>query len=280
MSPHFALPPAAPEPSPELKIVASEIDAEHHSAAIQQETSRTNNHNQACCADANANDGDRAGMLEDYIVGKKRAHTSTANQNAALWLQRKKEAQERREEQLVEVELLDSGLDSGRSKSAMQERTSLGRTESRGYDQDWESTNLVRPTTPCLELEANTLLHLLPPLDYFSSYNAVHTGEGKGREQIQDSMPSSLPSYYPYLASPASALAIDACSLSPQPPWNKHEDRFNLNHQSSPGKSSGECKTPQTRRVIAFHSSGYGVGWMDFQASDDWVCVAKKSPTG
>lgn len=224
-------------------------------------------HLQDCFEDTVDSGDERARLLESYILDKKRTHLSILDYQATLWQQQKKEAEERKEEQLVEVELVDSG----RSQSLMAQRANLmmlDDTPSHDINKDDGDAHLVASAAPCLELEASALLQLLPPLERCSS---KHSAKGKGREKSDQSRRCPIPSYYPYLAPLAPELVTDggtpaACAAHPD-----QEEGVNC----VPANVSSDRHSLQPKRMIAFHTAGYGLGWMDFEACGDWLVVQK-----
>jgi hypothetical protein len=212
---------------------------------------------------------ERTRQLEDYILSKKRNHLSLLQHQAALWHQEMKEAEERREEELVEVELRDSG----RSQSGMGQR---GTSECPSVQRNGNcegSLQTIPKAASRLQLEAATLLQLLPPLRRSSQ---LHPRNGKGREEGLYAKHGSIPASYPYLTPPTSAPETEGATLTPRGLVIDQQDQFFAENHPLPQILSPRRQSLHTRRMIAFHTAGYGVGWLDFEACDDWVIVQKR----
>jgi hypothetical protein len=263
--------------SPGSSVESCTSNPDQHPTSCPPQRSQTLERGQVCFKAIDNGNESRAQALEDYILDKKRKHRTILDHQAALWHQRMKEAEERREEQLVEVELVDSG----RNKGFLGERedANMPRATSHGNKTDGGDVPLIQPKAPRLELEASTLLHLLPPLVQSSPCSAYHTGKGKGRDPDIEPTQRSIPLYYPYLTPIASELGMDSGSPAPYTLPFDHADATTSSNRPLSVNLFVEPKKPQSKRVIAFHTGGYGLGWMDFEASADWVVVQKKSRT-
>jgi hypothetical protein len=264
-SPHTPVQPCKLEPSPGPGIRSFAAISSQHSTSFLRQESHTNSRPSICFQDTDHSTDGRDRLLEEYIIGKKRDHLSILDYRAAVWQQQRQEAAERRDEQMVELELVDSG----RSQSVMVERANSILADSPSYDVNKDDGGVQAGTwaPPRLELDARTLLQLLPRLER----SPKHPAKGKGRERIVQSRHCPSPSYYPYLVPIAPSLVADAASPAV---CTVHQDQGD-DIKSLSANVSSEGHSSQPKRVTAFHTAGFGLGWMDFEACCDWLVVHK-----
>lgn len=202
----------------------------------------------------------RSDLLADYIKGKKQAYTLLLQQEAELSLRRQREAQELVEEQVVDSVLGDSAridpstYDCNEDPEHQQDQADQPK-------QALESGTRLIGIAP-LVLDANTLLELLPPLCLPVTKFTSRTGN---TDFCQDS--TGIPPYYPYLTTR---------TLQPDQQWKTQNSADDFFDSSDENRDRGSSQASWTG-VVAFHSSGYGAGWADFRACNDWVCLPKRS---
>lgn len=216
---------------------------------------------------------ERTQQLESYILGKKRDHLLTLQYQAALWHQEKKEAEEQREAELVEAELQDSA----RGHSVVREQETSGYPSCPGDSAYGTGLQVNAKAFPPLELEASALLQLLPPLERYSADGCTVESQGGAGHNFRL---KPTPTTYPYLKASATELGTSEATLSPsRPNANQRDQIFSSIRTLTDTSFSNQCQPLQPKRLIAFHTAGHGLGWMDFEACDDWIVVQKRRRT-
>ncbi|KAJ9112317.1 hypothetical protein QFC19_000736 [Naganishia cerealis] len=211
--------------------------------------------------------------LESYIYIKKQDYISRMQADLDVWTKQKIEKAD-----LVDEERIETALDECRDNmSELVEFRNGDRQKNVSADR-YTNATFTDPAIIPLELEANTLLKLLPPLKR-SHLQHSETNISANLPRSQYSNPISYIPYYPYLT----PVSSDDSSKTARPPGSS--DKTSLSNVQAQGHTDGI--PPQTlhkgspqKQVIAFHSAGYGLGWMDFEACGNWVCVAKKKRSG
>jgi hypothetical protein len=200
--------------------------------------------------------GTRAELLELYITEKKQSYLHYLQQRTDISRQRERDARDYVEEQIVEIELADSGR-----STLSTEACAVQRHGDASYIEEACEVPETYAIAP-LELEASTLLELLPPLRR-SNEETPDTAE------IGSKQCPRIPRYYPYLA--------------PKLPEDIQELRGTRDGSDDTRDGCRDERTQshniQTRhaRVVAFHNAGYGMGYVDFEACSDWICLPKRS---
>lgn len=202
--------------------------------------------------------GTRAELLELYITEKKQSYMHYLQQRADLLRQREKDARDCIEEQSVEIELADSGR-----ITLPMEACAVHRHIDASFPKEVCEDSKASAIAP-LELEASTLLKLLPPLR--------RSVQEASDPEISSKQCARIPRYYPYLAPKLPELILED--------GNMDVTAEDLSDSSqSQGKESHNSHNIRTRqaRVVAFHNAGYGMGYVDFEACSDWICLPKRS---
>ncbi|KAJ9120670.1 hypothetical protein QFC22_002601 [Naganishia vaughanmartiniae] len=217
--------------------------------------------------------------LEIYIHAKKQSHIEHIQEDLATWNRQRIDARDRAEEGRIDMELDEDG---GYMTDAMKPNTD---EEDIKLADNHASATAAAPesATEPLALEASILLELLPPLKL--SRRPDSEGEFTDtphRSSHAHDLTSNIP-YYPYLTLVASddnsTPAPLVPSSGPVPPFSVFPGSFR--HGPYPQTRHEILPEPiSQKRVIAFHNAGYGVGWMDFEACADWVCVPKQKRSG
>lgn len=192
-------------------------------------------------------------------MGKKQTYILSLQQETELSLRREREAQE-----LVEEQVVDSVLaDSARITPLMYDCNEYPEHQQDQADQPKQALESGTRSTGFapLVLEASTLLELLPPLCLPVAKFTSKTGN---TDSCQGSI--RIPPYYPYLTK----KTLQTCQQGKT--QNTARSLCNWSDRDRDRESSQASRTG----VIAFHSSGYGAGWADFRACNDWVCLPKR----
>lgn len=213
--------------------------------------------------------------LESYICAKKQSHIKRIEEELSTWIKKEMERADMDEEARIDME-----LDEGPEKRIDTMALKINEHDPKVTDKHTSglTADLEAAMNP-LELEASMLLKLLPPL----KISRLPGIEAEANDNLRRFIPAknlaSIVPYYPYLTAVPSndsnptAISHSSGEYAPRPSGtlgdSRHATQLPACRKITPGPLS-------QKRVIAFHSAGYGVGWMDFEACTDWVCVPKQ----
>ncbi|KAJ9105382.1 hypothetical protein QFC21_001751 [Naganishia friedmannii] len=216
--------------------------------------------------------------LESYIYAKKQSHIERIEQDLATWNIQNMDQTDIMEEGRVEMELDEEGENMTGGMEVKIDEQNNGATGSYTGETAAGPDSANKP----LELEADMLLKLLPHLKLSGLPDTEAEPDDNHLRFNHAKDSTSFIPYYPYLTATsydvnAEAIPPSSSDHAPPLPSNLQDSRHSA-HPPACHKTTPEPLSQKT--VIAFHSAGYGVGWMDFEACADWVCVPKQKRSG
>lgn len=209
--------------------------------------------------------------LGSYIYAETQSYLEKIQKDLTAWSKQRTDQTDMIEEGRIDIELEEGRESMIDAMGSGTDEQSINMAGSNSCEALATGPNF---STGPLELEASMLLKLLPPL----KLSPVSITNDDLQSLKTKDRRSTIP-YYPYLtavpADDSNTTAIPLISTDHAPSLNgtlqdtQHTTPMQACHVTI-------LEPLSQKRVIAFHSAGYGVGWMDFEACADWVCVPKQ----